>query len=55
MLKLLEGTIVNVPDKPKKIRGETTAVDTTNILFIASGAFNGLDSVIAKRTDEKVG
>lgn len=55
MLKLIEGTVVNVPDKnSKKVRGETTQVDTTNILFVASGAFNGMDKLIAKRTSEKV-
>ena len=30
------------------------AVDTTNILFISSGAFNGLDKIIARRKNEKV-
>lgn len=51
MLKLLEGSIVNVPDgkSSRKLRGETVQVDTTNILFIASGAFNGLDKIIGRR------
>lgn len=55
MLKLIEGTVVNVSDKnAKKVRGESIQVDTTNILFVASGAFNGLDKMIGKRTNERV-
>lgn len=56
MLKLLEGTVVNVPEKyrSRSRSQETVKVDTTNILFVASGAFNGLDSIISKRKLEKV-
>lgn len=57
MLKLIEGTVVSVSDKAaKKVRGsgEPTQVDTSNILFVASGAFNGLDKMIRKRTSDKV-
>ncbi|TGZ67027.1 hypothetical protein CRM22_005009 [Opisthorchis felineus] len=55
MLKLLEGSIVNVPDGKgsRKLRGETVQVDTTNILFIASGAFNGLDKIVGRRKHKK--
>ena len=39
MLKMVEGTVVNVPEKnsARKSRGETVPVDTTNILFVRQG------------------
>ena len=54
MLKLLEGTVVNVPDRSaRRARGDTVPIDTTNILFVASGAFNGVDSIIGRRRQHK--
>ena len=52
---MVEGTVVNVPEKnsARKTRGDTVQVDTTNILFVCSGAFNGLEKIVSRRKNEK--
>lgn len=57
LLKLIEGTVANIPAQGgrKNPSNEMVQLDTSRILFVCGGAFEGLDKVIAKRIDKDGG
>ena len=55
LLKIIEGTVASVPPQGgrKHAHQELLQIDTTNILFICGGAFEGLEKIVEKRIDQK--
>jgi len=55
LLKMIEGTIANIPPQGGRKHPEQQyiQIDTTNILFIVGGAFNGLDDIVGQRLNKK--
>lgn len=56
LLKIIEGTVANVPPKGgrKHPQEKYIQINTSNILFIVGGAFVGMDEIIKRRTDKKI-
>ncbi|SFV68426.1 ATP-dependent Clp protease ATP-binding subunit ClpX [hydrothermal vent metagenome] len=56
LLKIIEGSSVNIPPKGgrKHPNQEFTSIDTTNILFICGGAFDGLDEILKRKQGKNV-
>lgn len=56
LLKIIEGTVASVPPNGgrKHPHQEFLQIDTTNILFICGGAFDGIDKIIDKRTNKNI-